>query len=466
MLLVCTACPVFAQEWRVVPQGIKNTDLQAVVSNAVEANLKQNGGFQSLRQIPVIEVEWMQLAKQQDQKWQHTFNQLQENWQNSLEEVATKQEEVSIREEIERQIGVIKDNIRILQNLNLKREQAFIDRLKQLRLSILVWGKIPKNDIMRQKLSYEQVQTQAEQQLGAKAIEAAKAYYANYLPGFAVKMPDNWVYTIASTFPEDISELDANNTQWIYFFRTIEVYPFVEPSRIAPTAPLKALTNALLSEEQIDILFEKEHLFDSGLKDWLRDELIIQEAQTVKLETDLERARHFGRGQRVLQQEVTSLKRRIEKQQEEKSNLADAKSLNNALILLSNNEKRYFNHYSKRTVLTSQQVMATARGQHDIKDFLVNMAAKGWKKYQEPSYRENILVKNRPQNVYTTYQLNWIAQKTAFKILSLTRRKIGVQTQYMATFGIRLDLTASKTEKPTAKKSKVAQKKKPAPSTN
>ncbi len=277
---------------------------------------------------------------------------------------------------------------------------------------------------------------------------------------------DNWVFTIASTFPEEISELDSNNAQWIYFFRTIEVYPFVKPPRIAPKTTLRTLANALFSAEQIDIFFEKDHLFDSGLKDWLRDELIIQESQTAKLETDLERARHFGRGQRVLQQEVTSLKRRIEKLQEEQSNLADAKSLNKAQILLSNNEKRYFNHYSKRTVLISHQVTATARGQHDIKDFLVNMSVKGWKKYREPSYRENILVKNGPQNVYKTYQLNWKAQKAAFKILSLTRRKIGVQTQYMATFGIRMDLTASKTERPTAKKSKIAQKKKSATSTN
>ncbi len=174
LLLVCTAFPVFAQEWRVVPQGISDTDLQAVVSNSVETNLKQNGGFQSLKQIPAIEVEWMQLARQQEQKWQHMFNQLQKNWQSSLQEVASKQGEVRIREEIDRQIGVIRDNIRILQNLINKREQAFINRLKQLRLSILVWGKNSKNDIVRQKLSYEQVQTQAEQQLGAKAIEAAK----------------------------------------------------------------------------------------------------------------------------------------------------------------------------------------------------------------------------------------------------------------------------------------------------
>jgi len=125
MLLVCTAYPVFAQEWRVVPQGITNTDLQAVVSNSVETNLKQNGGFQSLRQIPVIEVEWLQLAKQQDQKWQRMFNQLQESWQNSLEEVATKQEEVGISEEIDRQIGVIKDNILILRNLVLPVEAYF-----------------------------------------------------------------------------------------------------------------------------------------------------------------------------------------------------------------------------------------------------------------------------------------------------------------------------------------------------
>jgi len=78
--------------------------------------------------------------------------------------------------------------------------------------------------------------------------------------------------------------------------------------------------------------------------------------------------------------------------------------------------------------------------------------------------RWGILVKSGPQNAYTTYQLNWKAQKTAFQILSLTRRKIGVQMQYITTFGIRLDLTASKTEKPTAEKPKVAQKKKPAPS--
>ena len=390
LLLVFTACPAFGQEWRIVPQGISDTDLQAIVVNSIEKNLKQHLGFQSLREIPDLEAEWMQLARQQEQKWQTMFNRLQKDWQNSLQEVAQKQKEVRIRQQIDQEISVIKNNIQILQNLSKNRGQAFINRLKQLRLSILVWGKTLKSEINRHKLNYDQVLIQAEQQLGTKAIEEAKKLYATYLQDFAAKISDNWVYIIASTYPEEVSELDSNSSQWIYFFRTVEVYPFLQPTRIGSKPPLKILTNAILSEEQIDIFFEKDKLFNGGLRDWLRDELILQEAQTVKLETDLERARPFGKGQRVLQQEVTSLKRRIEKLQEEQGNLADGKSLKKTQTLLANNEKRYFNHYSKRTVLTSHQVMANARGQHDIKDFLVNMAAKGWKKYQTPSYTESI----------------------------------------------------------------------------